>query len=97
LEANTLNARLELLSSALKLTKSIFEKHPEYFTLESIIAQLEYLIDFVEGRNVDKAVLQTIIIGRMIAYDLQNIDNDMAESLFKVSAEVKRMIVELYE
>lgn len=86
--------RIDLINRALVMSQKKYKVNPDYFILEAIIAQLEYLSALVNGGTNDRSKLNTIIIGRMTAYDIHNWDHDLAEILYLVAAEVRKMKAE---
>ena len=86
--------RIELLNKALTMTKEKIKDNPDYFLLKAIIAQLEYLSAVATGVTSDLSKLNTIIIGRMTAYDIDNWDPYLAEILHLVAAEARKMNAE---
>ena len=86
--------RIELLEKALKLSREKYQGNPNYFVLKAIINQLEYLTNIANGREYDLSKLDSIIIGRMTAQDIDNWDPQLAEILHLVSAEAKKMNLE---
>lgn len=86
-------SRSELFSEALHKSKEALEKAPFMFPLESVIKQLEYLIDVESGR-ASKDKLETINIGQVAARDIDEFDEDLADILHEVSAEVQGLISE---
>lgn len=82
--------REELLSDALVKSKDAISRFPFMFPLESVIKQLEYLIDVESGR-ADCSGLKTINIGEIAARDIEELDGNLAKTLHEVSAEVRKM------
>ena len=62
--------------------------------MKAIITQLEYLSAIAIGNANDLSKLNTIIIGRMTAHDIDSWDPKLAEILHLVAAEAKKMSVE---
>lgn len=82
--------RAELFSLALSRSREALVRFPFMFPLESIIKQLEYLIEVEAGRS-DGADLSTICIGEITARDIDDLDEELAALLHMVSAEVRLM------
>lgn len=89
--------RLDLIEKALLMTKEKYQEDPNFFILEAIIYQLEYLLDVIKGNTKNFADLKTIIIGRMTAYDIHQYDRDLADILYLVSSEADKMIEEYFK
>lgn len=87
--------RIQTFQNALKMVKDKYEFYPDYFVLESVIAQLEYLLGVAKGEEKDMSKLKTIIIGRMAARDIDNWDDDLANALYLSADEAKKMLYEI--
>lgn len=83
--------RIELFTEALQKSKEALDRAPFMFPLESVIKQIEYLID-VENGSVSKDQLTTINIGQVAARDIDEFDEDLADVLHEVSAEVQELM-----
>jgi len=83
-----------LFSKAVEKSKEALEKAPFMFPLESVIRQLNYLIE-VEKGIAPKGQLSTINIGQIAARDIDEFDEDLADLLHEVSAEVDELVKEL--
>ncbi|MDP1573692.1 MAG: immunity protein Tsi6 family protein [Coxiellaceae bacterium] len=86
--------RKQLFVEALTVTKEKYKSNPDYFILQAIISQLEYLVNIINGSENDLSKLKSIIIGRMTAHDIDTWDPRLAEILYSVSEEVKKMNLE---
>jgi hypothetical protein len=85
--------REELFSKAVNKSKEALEKAPFMFPLESVIKQLHYLIEVDKG-VASKDRLSTINIGQIAARDIDEFDEELADLLHEVSAEVDELIKE---
>ncbi len=83
--------RLELFNIALESTKQKLREHPNYFILKSIIEQLLFLIKIEEGEEIDISDLKSMTIGRIAAYDIDNLDSNLASILHEVAAQIPAM------
>lgn len=83
--------RKQLFQNALIKSKEAFDKAPYMFPLESVIEQLEYLIDLEDGINADRSQLDTINLGQIAARDIEQLDANLADLLHDVSAEVTKI------
>jgi hypothetical protein len=85
-------SRLELFATARERAQAALEASPFLFPLESVIAQLDYLIAVEEGTAADLGPLQTMDLGQIAARDIEGVDRDLANMLHSISAEVRRML-----
>lgn len=85
-------SRLELFTTARERARAVLEANPFLFPLESVIAQLDYLIAVEEGTAADLGPLQTMDLGQISARDIEPVDRDLANMLHSISAEVRRML-----
>jgi len=85
-------SRIVLFASARDRARSVVEGKPFLFPLESVIAQLDYLISVEEGAETDLRPLRTMNLGQIAARDIEPVDRDLAGMLHSVSAEVRQMI-----
>lgn len=83
--------RLDLFNEALKMTRKKLEEYPTYFVLSEIIAQLVYLIKIEEKIENNFSLLKNMTIGRVTAYDIENLDENLANLLYKASHEARLM------
>lgn len=51
--------------------------------LNSVRAQLNYLLDLAEGRSDDRGRLAQIILGVQTAREIETIDEDLADKLLR--------------
>ena len=69
----------------------LMSKYPELKTLESINNQLRYLLDLCDGRTQDKSKLTSIILGIQAAREIEQLDEDLADLLYKVNEQAMSM------
>ena len=86
--------RIEIFDMALLLSREKYKDNPNYFVLEAIIEQLEYLLTVAKGASKDLSRLNTIMIGRMAAHDLDTLDPKLSEILHLSASEARKMIKE---
>lgn len=91
-----MNKRIKLFEEALTKSRAAFEQAPYMFPLESVITQIQYLIDVESGKSVDRSRLATISVGQIAARDIDNFDESLAELLHEVSAEARDMVSEAH-
>lgn len=89
-----MSRRIRLFEEALARLRVALEKAPYMFPLESVIAQIQYLLDVESGKSVDRSRLATISVGQIAARDIDNFDESLAELLHEVSAEARDMVSE---
>lgn len=86
-----MNFRIRLFRDAQIKCVDLSIKYPHSLALQSINKQLEYLINIETGTITDRTQLKNIIIGVLAAREVEPLDEDLAEILYKVSGEVSRM------
>ena len=89
-EKMTKEERIKLFTSALEESRALLSAYPFMFPLESVITQLDYLVD-VENGKAERTELNAIRIGQIAARDIENLSPDLAALLHKISAETKVM------
>jgi hypothetical protein len=67
-------------------------KYPESIALKSIISQLKYLIDLNNRVCSDQSKLSAINIGVLAAREVEDMDHRIAEQLYLIAADIKRII-----
>lgn len=82
---------LALFEAALARTKELHLKYPEVETISSIARQIEYLIDLDTGVVTDRSRLREIVLGLQAAREIEPLDADLAEMLYTVSEQSKKM------
>lgn len=60
-------------------------------TIESILKQLDFLIALSEGKRFDRERLADIIIGILTVREIEPVDYELAEQLYKVVDIVEEM------
>ncbi len=83
--------RIDLFEKAIADAKQALSAAPYMFPLESVISQLQYLIDLEKEMVVDKSALLTVTIGQIAARDIDDFDPRLGELLHEVSAQVRQM------
>lgn len=83
--------RLETLQAAHAGCASLLEAYPGLPVLHSIQAQLDYLIALESGKIQDRSRLKNIIIGPLTAREVEALDDDVAELLYKAAAQAHLM------
>ncbi len=83
--------RLTLFQTAIKDAEALRLRFPQVATLVSIIRQLEYLSALESGQTSDRSRLGEIILGVQAALEIEPLDQQLAETLYIVSEQVKSM------
>lgn len=83
---------LELINTALSATMALSQQYPESRPVSSAVEQLEYLVTVENGSNADRSFLPNINLGLIAAREVDDMDPDVADLLYKVQALVKRML-----
>ncbi|MCA3176002.1 MAG: hypothetical protein ING36_10765 [Burkholderiales bacterium] len=83
--------RIVLFEKALEHSKLALLRAPYMFPLQSVIDQLQYLLDLEAGKITDASCLKTITIGQIAARDIDDFDSELADLLHDVSSEVLKM------
>lgn len=86
-----MNQRLSILQSALTACEQLLVRYPENNALQSINAQLKYLMSVASGEESDGSRLKEIIIGALTAREIEPLDEDAAELFYKAADEARRM------
>ena len=88
MEIQLLTEKYKRLLTALARCKDAYEKKPLYFSFESIISQLEYLLALEEGKTQDLTKLKSIKIGWIAVRELDGYeDQELIELLCLISVE----------
>lgn len=83
--------RLDLFLLARDRARDAFAASPFMFPLDSVIGQLDYLIDLELGRRQDRELVHTLDLGLIAARDIEPLDRALAELLHDVSNEARHM------
>jgi Tsi6 len=83
--------RIDLFKNALRDSRRLKEEFPWSIPLQSVIDQIEYLINVESGKSTDTSRLRTINIGIIAARDIEDMDMVVAEEIYAVCDEVKKM------
>jgi Tsi6 len=86
--------RTSLFEKTLSCAKLALERAPYMFPLESVISQLQYLLDLDSGKETDRKGLATLSIGQIAAHDIDSSDPSLAELLHDVAAQARTMLNE---
>ena len=83
--------RRELFAKALRGCEEFRGKYPDDQAIVSIIKQLSYLIELEKGDRDDRDRLKDIIIGVLTVREIEALDGALADVLYEVAEEVRRM------
>jgi hypothetical protein len=83
--------RLTLFRTARAKTEALHVRFPEVKTVQSIIRQIDYLLSLETGQSTDRSRLSEIVLGIQAAREIEPLDNDLAETLYAVSDQAKKM------
>lgn len=83
--------RLNLFKAATESVERLSLTYPNSVALRSVMEQLRYLIEVETGISKDTSKLGQINIGVLAAKEVEDMDAGVAEELYVVSAEVKKM------
>jgi hypothetical protein len=84
--------RLNMFRTATESVERLLLNYPNSVALKSVIAQLRYLIEVEAGVSKDTSKLGQINIGVLAAKEVEDMDVGVAEELYTVTAEVKKML-----
>jgi hypothetical protein len=83
--------RMVLFEQGLARCRALLLKHSDSRALRSIEKQIEFLIDLEMGRTSEVGRLQEITIGVLTAREVEPLDEEVAELLYEVASEARRM------
>jgi hypothetical protein len=83
--------RLLIFEQGLEECRTLLVRYPDSRALQSISKQIEFLIDLEKGLTHDANRLHEITIGVLTAREVEPLDGDVAELLYKIASEASRM------
>lgn len=83
--------RLDTFKNAMAGMTRLQARYPNDPAVDSIVTQLDYLIDLEVGNRNDREGLNDIIIGVLAVREIEPLDQNIAETLYKVVEEVEKM------
>jgi hypothetical protein len=83
--------RIALFEQGLARCRALLLQHSNSRALRSIEKQIEFLIDLETGRTSEVNRLQEITIGVLTAREVEPLDEEVAELLYEVASEARRM------
>lgn len=72
---------IETVEAALEIARSRLHSAPEFEIFSSTVAQLEYLLSVLQGREEDRSRLKDIIVGHFAVREFEESDPDLANVL----------------
>ena len=84
-------SNLALFEEALGETEALQQTYPAVQTLQSIANQLRYLISLANGASDDRGRLGEIIVGVQAAREVEPLSQSLANLLYQVDEEARRM------
>lgn len=83
---------LKIVTDAKQLINNRLKIAPEFVLYQSIDNQLDYLLELLQGSNLDRSKLKKINLGRYAAYEFEQSDSQLADELMEVQSIVNKMI-----
>lgn len=83
--------RVRLFNDAITAINELINRYPDILEFESVRNQLNYLLEVEENKRDDLHRLNDIIIGIITVREIEDRDMDVANLMYKVTTEVKKM------
>lgn len=83
--------RIALLQTGMGKCWDLLSKYPHCIALQSVAKQIEYLIKLEQGTLSDRSRLKDITIGVLTAREIEQLDEDAAETFYKIASASKAM------
>jgi hypothetical protein len=80
---------IDLLRAAITRSQSLARQNPEVPILQSLEPQLQYLLDLLEGRQVDRTKLSKLSFGIINVREVEDRDPELSELLYQVTGLVR--------
>lgn len=77
--------------SAMTMAMELERKYPEGWSVESVMAQLKYLLKFASGETDDRSRLKDIILGVQAVREIDALDEEFADLLMRINREVDNL------
>jgi len=81
--------RSDIFQTALAQAENLRSRYPGGTAIQSIIIQLQYLVDLENHKRNDRERLDDIIIGVLTAREIEPLNEGVADSLYKVVEQVE--------
>lgn len=75
----------DLLRAAINRSQGLVRQNPEVPILRSLEPQLRYLLDLLEGRQVDRAKLLELSFGIINVREVEDRDPELSDLLYQVT------------
>ena len=83
--------RLAAFKTALAAMAGLHTRYPDDPALNSIIVQLDYLVELETGQRDDRERLNDITIGVLAVREVEPLDREIAEVLYNAVEQVENM------
>lgn len=83
--------RIKLFKDALLAIEKLIQEYPDIQQFESVKNQLNYLLEIEENKRTDIQRLKDIIIGIITVREIEDRDMNVANLMYEVTEEVKKM------
>ena len=83
--------RIKLFKDALLAIEKLIQDYPDIQQFESVKNQLNYLLEIEENKRTDIQRLKDIIIGIITVREIEDRDMNVANLMYEVTEEVKKM------
>lgn len=84
-------SRQQLLKLGRHKCGMLLAQYPSSTALLSVSRQIEYLIGIDSGSVTDRSRLKEITIGVITAREIEPLDDDAAETFYKIASEARQM------
>ena len=76
---------LDLLRDALSQSQRLARQNPDVPILRSLEPQLRFLLDLLEGKQVDRSRLSELSLGLIVVREVEDRDPELADLLYRVT------------
>jgi Tsi6 len=84
--------RIEMYEKTRNRIDILLRAEPDNPLLESVKLQLQYLKDLEDGKHQDRTRLKDINLGLIAVREIEGWDDELADLLHQISAEVRQMV-----
>ncbi|WP_299490903.1 immunity protein Tsi6 family protein [uncultured Shewanella sp.] len=82
---------IEIVRQTKELIKLRLKQAPDFVIFKSIEAQLDYVLDILEGNTMDRSKLKDINVGHYAVHEFEESDPELANKLKKIQYFVYKM------
>lgn len=86
-----MSTTIETVENALALARIRLSAAPNFELFASSVAQLEYLLSVLQGKEPDRSRLKTIIVGHFAVREFEESDPELAELLIAAQGIASKM------